>query len=162
MVHSCSSWPIVRLLSSELRFLSFLSHKKRDRFYVEGCTLSLSLLLVFLFWLCHWILQISISQVLTLIKKPYFQEKCLMRIHSTHSFSLFRSRGKSWLGYKKLRSGHKEVLILFFFALPVRVSLFPFWQGLQLSGDEIHLWNWARVIAARSLPRNFLQRSDKN
>jgi 4-amino-4-deoxy-L-arabinose transferase-like glycosyltransferase len=55
-----------------------------------------------------------------------------------------------------MRSGYKEVIVLFFFALALRVSLFPFFRGLQLSGDEIHYWNWARVIAAGAIPKNFL------
>lgn len=52
--------------------------------------------------------------------------------------------------------GLSEPLFLFLFALAVRLSLFPYWEDLQLSGDEIYYWTSARVVAGGTLTKNFL------
>lgn len=49
-----------------------------------------------------------------------------------------------------------ESLILFVFALAVRLAIFPYWRNLKLSGDELCYWPWARVVAGGALLKNFL------
>lgn len=49
-----------------------------------------------------------------------------------------------------------DPLILFALALAVRLAVFPYWQHLPLSGDEIYYWTSAKVIADGHLTKNFL------
>lgn len=50
-----------------------------------------------------------------------------------------------------------EPLLLLLLALAVRLSLFPYWQDLKLSGDEVYYWDLARLIADGNLPKAFLR-----
>ncbi|MFX0133846.1 MAG: glycosyltransferase family 39 protein [Candidatus Hodarchaeota archaeon] len=47
-------------------------------------------------------------------------------------------------------------ILIFGFALGIRLSLSPYFQNLQLSGDEIYYWSSARVVAGGHLTKNFL------
>lgn len=50
-----------------------------------------------------------------------------------------------------------EPMLLFIFALAVRLSLFPYWKDLNLYGDEFFYWSWAGNIAEGNFLRNFLR-----
>jgi 4-amino-4-deoxy-L-arabinose transferase-like glycosyltransferase len=49
-----------------------------------------------------------------------------------------------------------ELLVLFGFALALRLSLLPYWMNLPLSGDELYYWSCARSVAHGQLIRTFL------
>ena len=50
-----------------------------------------------------------------------------------------------------------DLVILFIFALAVRLSVFPYWKDLNLYGDEFFYWSWAQNIADGNFLRNFLR-----
>jgi 4-amino-4-deoxy-L-arabinose transferase-like glycosyltransferase len=51
----------------------------------------------------------------------------------------------------------RDIVILFIFALVVRLSVFPYWKDLHLYGDEFFYWSWAQKIADGNFLRNFLR-----